>query len=600
MISMAQVVALKEMPAEIDPITLQVIRGSFETIAEEMAHVLYRMSFSSIIRESEDLGAGLFDIEFNTLCESESTPMHIGSIPGYLRGIQATLEDGEWYEGDVIVHNHPYHGSSHTPDLAIVVPVFWHGRLIGFAGNTAHHVDIGAATPGLIIDVPDVFAEGMLFAGIKLYRKGQPNNAMWSFIRNNSRAAQQLVSDIEAQVASARLGAKRFVELIEKFGEDTVFQAANQLMDYAERMMRQRIRDIPDGEYTSEGWLDDDGRNRDQRLKVKVTVRVRGDELDVDLTGSADQTPTAYNVPFEGSTKVAAYAAFRKLLLDAYTSEVRVPSNEGSFRPINVIAPLGSIFNPKPPASAEARFTQCNRMIDLIIRALAPVMPDTVIAGSSASISFAAYSGVRPSGDYWVFLEVNEGAYGGRPRSDGPDSIDNLMANTRNNPLEDLAMHIPMICDRYELRDDVPPGAGEFRGGLGVVKAQRVLTDGFITHESERHKDAPWGIFGGTDGAVGKCLIYNASAPGAAREMHSKFSGLAVKANDTMAYYSPNGGGYGSPLKRPAQKVLEDVLDGFYSAQHARDVYGVAVDVEQETVDVEATAALRAALAKAS
>lgn len=586
-------------PALIDPITLQVIRGSFETIAEEMAHVLYRMSFSSIIRESEDLGAGLFDADFNTLCESESTPMHIGSIPGYLRGIAETLEDGQWFEGDVVVHNHPYHGASHTPDLAIVVPVFYEGRLVGFAGNTAHHVDIGAATPGLIIDVPDVYAEGMLFAGTKLYRQGKPNHTMWNYIRHNSRAAQQLVADIEAQVASARLGACRFVELIEKFGEATVFQAANQLMDYAERMMRQRIAAIPDGDYTAEGWLDDDGRNRDQPLKIRVTVRVKGDALTVDLTGSADQTPTAYNVPFEGSTKVAAYAAFRKLLLDAFTSPVRVPSNEGSFRPITVVAPLGSIFNPRPPASAEARFTQCNRMIDLIIRALAPVMPETVIAGSSASISFAAYSGVRPNGAYWVFLEVNEGAYGGRPRSDGPDSIDNLMANTRNNPLEDLAMHIPMICDRYELRDDEPPGAGQFRGGLGVIKAQRMLSDGFITHESERHQEAPWGIFGGTDGSVGRCLIYNADNPGEVREMYSKFSGLAVKANDTMAYYSPNGGGYGNPLERPAHKVLEDVLDGFYSAEHAQEIYGVVLDLASETVDVEATARRRQAMAAA-
>ena len=583
--------------AEVDPITLQVIRGSFETIAEEMGHVLYRMSFSSIIRESQDLGAGLFDAGFNTLCESESTPMHIGSIPGYLRGIAQTIEDGEWYEGDVVVHNHPYYGASHTPDLAIVVPVFYQGRLVGFAGNTAHHVDIGAATPGLIIDVPDVFAEGMLLAGVKLYRKGRPNVAMWNFIRNNSRAAQQLVSDIEAQVASARLGARRFVELIEKYGEEVVFAAANQLMANSERMMRQRISEIPDGDYSAEGWLDDDGRNRGQRLRVRVTLRVRGDEVEVDLTGSADQTPTAYNVPFEGSTKVAAYAAFRKLLLDTAVSDTRVPSNEGSFRPIKVTAPLGSIFNPRAPASAEARFTQCNRMIDLIIRALAPVMPDKVIAGSSASISFAAYSGVRPSGDYWVFLEVNEGAYGGRPRSDGPDSIDNLMANTRNNPLEDLAMHIPMICDRYELRDDAPPGAGQFRGGIGVVKAQRLLVPGFITHESERHTDAPWGAFGGQDGTVGKCLIYNAGDPGMVREMPSKFSGLAVQADDVMAYYSPNGGGYGDPLLRAPQKVLEDVLDGFCPEADARDVYGVVLDLDAETLDIDATSALRRQMA---
>ena len=580
---------------KIDPITLQVIRGSIETIAEEMAHVLFRMSFSSIIRESEDLGAGLFDKDFNTLCESESTPMHIGSIPGYLNGIKESLDDGQWFDGDVVVHNHPYYGASHTPDLAIVIPIFYQGELVGYSANTAHHIDIGAATPGLIIDVPDVFAEGMLFAGTKLYRKGKRNETMWNYIRRNSRAARQLVDDIEAQIASARLGAKRFKELLDRYGKDLVFGACNQLMDYSEAMLRQRIAAIPDGEYRAEGWLDDDGRNRGKHLPVKVCVRVIGDRIEVDLTGSAPQTPTAYNVPFEGSTKVAAFAAFRKLLLDTATSPSRVPSNQGSFRPISVIAPKGSIFNPDSPTAAEARFTQCNYMIDLIMKAMAPVLPEEIIAGSSASISFASYAGVKPDGNYWVFLEVNEGAYGGRPQSDGPDAIDNLMANTRNNPLEDLAMHIPMICERYELRDDVAPGAGRFRGGIGVVKAQRILTDGIITHESERHTNVPWGIFGGKPGALGKCDIYNVNG-GETRSMHSKFHGLAVQKDDVMAYYSPCGGGYGSPLERDPQKVLDDVLDGFCSAQDARDVYGVILDLEAETVDFAATRTRRAEL----
>ena len=578
----------------IDPITLQVIRGAMETIAEEMGHVLYRMSFSSIIRESQDLGAGLFDLEFNTLCESESTPMHIGSIPGYLRGIRDTLDGGEWNEGDVVVHNHPYHGASHSPDLAVIVPIFYRNRLVGYSANTAHHIDIGAATPGLIIDVPDVYAEGMLFAGTKIYSGGKRNETMWNFIRNNSRASRQLCDDIEAQIASARLGAKRFVELMDRYSEETVFSACNQLMDYAEAMLRKRISAIPDGEYRAEGFLDDDGRNRDKRLPVKVCVRVIGDSIEVDLTGSAPQTPTAYNVPFEGSTKVAAFAAFRKLLLDASTSETRVPSNQGSFRPINVIAPRGSIFNPIPPASAEARFTQCNYMIDLIIKALAPVLPEEIIAGSSASISFASYAGVRESGDYWVFLEVNEGAYGGRPASDGPDAIDNLMANTRNNPLEDLAMHIPMICERYELRTDVSAGAGKYRGGIGVVKAQRMLTPGFITHESERHNDAPWGIFGGQQGAVGRCEIYNAANDAAPRVMHSKFHGLAVERDDVMVYYGPCGGGYGDPLERVPQKVLDDVLDEFCTFEEAREIYGVSINLESETVNVEETLRIRA------
>ena len=580
---------------ELDPITLQVISGALDTIAEEMGHVLYRMSFSSIIRESQDLGAGLFDTEYNTLCESESTPLHIGSLPGYLEGIEKVVK-GNWSDGDVVIHNHPYYGSSHSPDIAVVIPIFYRDRLVGYSANTAHHLDIGAATPGLIIDIPDVYAEGMLFAGTKLYEAGRRNETMWDYIRNNSRAARQLLDDLDAQIASARLGVRRFVELMDRFGYDEVIAATRQLMDYTERVLRQRIAAIPDGEYRAEGFLDDDGRNRGVRLPVKVCVRIRGDDIEVDLTGSADQVETGFNVPFEGSTKVACFCAIRSLLLDAETSEIKVPSNQGSFRPIRVIAPEGSIFNPRFPAAAEARFSQINRVIDLIYKALSPVLPDEIIAGSSATLSFAAYSGVRPSGDYWVFLEVNEGSYGGRPASDGPDSIDSLMANTRNNPLEDLAMHLPMVCDRYELRDDIMPAPGRFRGGLGVVKKQRMLADGFITHEADRHEDVPWGVFGGWDGAGGRLEIYNDARPAEGRAMPAKFSGLRVEPGDVMAFYGPSGGGYGDPLDRPAGKVLEDVLDGFYTSEAARSTFGVVVDLEAERIDEAATEAARRGL----
>ena len=577
---------------ELDPITLQVISGALDTIAEEMGHVLYRMSFSSIIRESQDLGAGLFDTEYNTLCESESTPLHIGSLPGYLEGIERVVQ-GNWSDGDVVIHNHPYYGSSHSPDIAVVIPIFYRDRLVGYSANTAHHLDIGAATPGLIIDIPDVYAEGMLFAGTKLYEAGRRNETMWDYIRNNSRASRQLLDDLDAQIASARLGVRRFIELMDRFGYDDVIAATRQLMDYTERVLRQRIAAIPDGEYRAEGFLDDDGRNRDVRLPIKVCVRIEGDGIVVDLTGSSGQVETGFNVPFEGSTKVACFCAIRSLLLDAETSEIKVPSNQGSFRPISVIAPEGSIFNPRFPAAAEARFSQINRVIDLIYKALSPVLPDEIIAGSSATLSFAAYSGIRPSGDYWVFLEVNEGSYGGRPASDGPDSIDNLMANTRNNPLEDLAMHLPMVCDRYELRDDVMPAPGRFRGGLGVVKKQRMQNDGFITHEADRHEDVPWGVFGGWDGAGGRLDIYNDAHPEDGRSMPAKFSGLRVGTGDVMAFYGPCGGGYGDPLERPAEKVLEDVLDGFFTSEAARSAFGVVVDLEAETVDEAATDAAR-------
>ncbi len=503
--------------------------------------------------------------------------MHIGSLPGYLRGIEKSIPLKDWKPGDCVIHNHPYFGASHSPDIAIVMPVFYGGELVGFSANTAHHVDIGAATPGLIIDVPDMWAEGMLFNGIKLYEEGKRNEFMWRYIRDNTRVPGLVMGDLEAQIASAELGVKRFQELLATYGKDTVIQATRQLMDYTEAMLRREIDKIPDGDYVAEGFLDDDGRTRGKTLPIKVTVKVRGDGVEVDLTGSAPQTPTAFNVPFEGSTKVACYFAFRSLLLDTYTHDEYIPQNEGSFRPVKVTAPLGSIYNPIAPVAAEARFCQIQRVVDLIIKALAPVLPDRCTAGNAATLSFGAFSGVRPNGDYWVFLEVNEAAMGGRPRSDGPDTIEELMRNTRNNPLEDLGMHLPLICDRYELRDDVMPGAGRFRGGQGVVKAQRFLSPGFVTHESDRHEDAPWGIFGGKPGAVGKFEIYNIKKPEVVGYFPAKFSGLRANEGDVAAYYSPSGGGYGNPLERPAQQVYEDVLDGFITVEHAKEAYGVAL-----------------------
>ena len=563
-----------------------------------MGHVLYRMSYSSIIRESQDLGAGLFDASFNTLCESDSTPMHIGSIPAYLRGIKESLQ-GEWEPGDVVMHNHPYFGASHSPDIGIVAPVFYEGELFGFSASTAHHVDIGAATPGLIIDVADVYAEGMLFKGIKLYERGVLNRSLWQFIETNTRAPGQVMGDLEAQLAAAELGVRRLIELLDTYGKETVRSACNQLMDYSERVLRSRLAEIPDGEYTADGFFDDDGRNRGVNLPIKVTVRIDGDSAEVDLTGSSDQVPTAFNVPFEGSTKVACYYAFRALLLDTYTHDEYVPQNEGSFRPIAVTAPLGSIFNPEFPFAAEARFAQIQRIVDCIIKALAPVLPQSITAGNSATLSFAAYSGVRDSGDMWVFIEVNEGSYGGRPASDGPDSIDCLMANTRNNPIEDLGMHLPLFCDRYELRDDVLPAAGKYRGGIGVVKTQRFLTDGVMTHESDRHEDKPWGILGGQTGHGGRVFKYNIDTPNEREEIPAKFSGLRALKGDCIEIHTPCGGGYGDPLEREPTQVREDVLDDFCTIEQAFEVYGVILD-EAVNLDLAGTEARRAEMRRSA
>jgi N-methylhydantoinase B/oxoprolinase/acetone carboxylase alpha subunit len=573
----------------VDPVTLRVIGGAFNAIAREMAQVLYRMSNSSIIRESEDLGCGIFDAAGRELCESESSPMHIGSLPFYIKGFMARL-DGQVEDGDVIIHNHPYHGASHTPDMCVALPIFHAGRLLGFAAATAHLIDSGAAAPGLNVDLIDVFAEGTLYNGVKLYERGRRNDQVWAILRDSVRTPDMNAADIEAMIAAVRLGRERFLKLIERHGVEVVLGTAYYWMDYSERRLRAEIAKIPDGDYHAESWLDDDGRNWRRPLKVNVTVRKRGSEITIDLTGSADEVETGYNVPFEGSVQVACYYIIRTLLLDECGTGEFIPQNQGMFRPVKVVAPKGSIFNPNFPRACLARMAQIQRVLDCVIRALAPVLPERVTAGNSAHVMSTSYSGYDPSRQqYWVCVEVNEGSYGARRDKDGLDAVDNLMANTRNVPCEEIELHYPLRVERYELRPD-PPGAGRRRGGVGAVREVRFLTDGFFSCNGDRTIEAPKGIFGGHDGSAAR-LVHNPADQ--AEPWPSKSSGRRVAKGDVIGIIGPNGGGYGDPAERAPDAVLEDWLDGFVTVEAARDIYRVAIDPARRAVDPAATAALR-------
>ncbi|MEM6489042.1 MAG: hydantoinase B/oxoprolinase family protein [Pseudomonadota bacterium] len=476
--------------AEIDPITASVIQGALQNIAIEMGYKLMRMSYSSIIRESEDFGTALTDDEGNQLAESvQSTPLQSGPIPGYVRNvIEVFARRGDTFKpGDVIMHNDPYGGASHGPDIALIVPVFHDDVLVGFAGTTAHHLDVGALSPGScgIVDALDVYAEGLQFKAIKVYDGGVVNAPVWQILRDNVRAPALVVGDMEAQVAACQIGAERFRDLIARYSLATVRAASRSLMDYSERLMREAIRAVPDGTYKAvthiDGFLDDPER-RD--LPIAVTITIEGDGMVVDLTGTADQvSDRPINMPLVGTVDIAIWLTVRSVLLDAETYG-EIPQNSGLTRPITIVAPRGCLANPIFPAPVIARFTPGNQLADTVMKALAEAVPQQVSAGIG-NLKVIAFSGLREE-THWVHMEIFEGSYGGRYAKDGMDAVDTLYANTRNNPIEDIESHLPMRVMRYELRED-SCGAGRTRGGVGALRAFQFLEPGGFSVEGEGH-----------------------------------------------------------------------------------------------------------------
>ena len=566
--------------ARIDPVTAAVIQGALESIAIEMGHKLMRMSYSSIIRESEDFGAALTDAEGRQLCECKmSTPLQSGPIPGYVRNIVATMKarGTPIRPGDVIMHNDPYGGASHGPDVGFCVPVFLGETLIGFSVTTAHHLDIGALTPGScgIVDAVDTYAEGLQFKAIKVYEEGRRIDQVWQILNDNIRAPHLVVGDMEAQVKAARIGAERYLELVRKHGLDTVTAAYEDLMDYSERLMRTAIAALPDGDYTAtthiDGYLDDTDPNR-RELPITATLRVRGDELIVDLTGTARQLDDKpINMPLVGTVDCAVWLTIRSILLDSAVYG-QIPQNSGLTRPIQIVAPRGTMVNPIFPAPVIARFCPGNALADTVMKALAQAVPTQVSAGIG-NLRVIAFSGLD-AGRHWVHMEILEGSYGGRHGADGMDAVDTLYANTRNNPIEDLESHLPIRVERYELRENVV-AAGRWRGGIGTVREFRMLVDGGFSVEGDGHRFKPWGFDTGDAGHVA-CLQL-VGVDDASTDLVSKVPYHRVKQGERLRSLGPCGGGYGNPLDRTPDDVLDDVLDELITAETAHAEYGVVV-----------------------
>jgi N-methylhydantoinase B len=576
---------------KIDPISASVIQGALENVAIEMGYKLMRMSYSSIIRESEDFGAAVIDVQNRQLAEAkQSTPLQSGPIPGYIRGMRRQLsERGETIEpGDVFMHNDTYAGATHGPDVAFIVPAFHRGVLAGFAATTAHHLDIGAHTPGSggIVDAIDCYAEGLRFQAVKAYEAGKKNQQVWNMLRANIRLPDLVLGDMEAQIAAARIGAQRYVELIEQYGLDTIVAASEDMFDASERRMRSAIRALPDGDYSAtamiDGYLDDPNPAR-RDLPIKVMIRKRDDHLTVDLSGTAAQvSDRPINMPLEGTVDCAIWLSIRSVLLDTAVHG-SIPQNSGLVRPIEVVAPAGTLAHPIYPAPVIARFCPGIELSNAVVQALAEVVPRQVCGGCGNGGGMILTG--QQGNNFWVQVELFSGSYGGRYGSDGLDSVDVLYANTRNNPIEDIESHVPLRIDRYELRENAA-APGEWRGGVGSIREITFLADGAVSVESEGHKYPPKGLFGGSDGTPSELLWTKMS--GDIVHLPSKLPYHPFAKGDRITAIRACAGGYGDPLLRDPVDVLDDVIDELISREKAFGDYGVII-TDAFQIDAQAT-----------
>lgn len=539
----------------------QVIYGALTTLAKEVGHRLKRAAYSSLIRESDDYGAAIVSNQYELLAEAETTPLQMGPLAGYCRGMMNILEQvGEKLEpGGIYLHNDPYTGASHSPDIGAIAPLFVGDELFGFVGTAAHHVDIGAAVPGTcIIRAHDTYSEGIRLLAYPVELAGKPVPAAWRLIENNVRMPGLVVGDLRAQVAACRWGQRGFQELVDNYGIEKMKRSTQRLLGIAEMRMRDRIRTLPDGRYEARGYLDGYEDTDEVDIPICVSIEINGDEIHVDLGGSAPQLDHApINMPFYGTTDMAVLLTLRMLLLPE-TKYHNLPHNAGMFRPIAISAPKGTIVNPTFPAPTIGRFCGGQMVSNLIVRALQDVLPEDVCAGCSTTKA-VTFSSITKQGESWIYMDVTEGAYGGMQGMDGLDAVDVLYANTKNNPIEDIEAHYPLRVELYELREN-GPGDGQWRGGFGPLRDTRILVDGFVSVEGDGFRHAPWGLKGGKDGATGGIVIFrNGDKEG--ELLSSKIDNMPVDAGTVIRDLCPCGGGFGPPEKRLPELRERDRAD---------------------------------------
>lgn len=579
-------------------IEFEVIRSAFYAVAREMKIAMMRTAASPIIHSGGDASAAIFDAHMNLIAQGNDIPTMLGSAVVSTKVSVEAIGVENLRPGDVIVSNDAYlGGGNHQPDVQFTRPVFLDGEIIAYTMTRGHWQDIGGMTPNSgTLATWDIFAEGVRIPPVLLFRNDEPVQDLITIITQNTRDAGNRLLDIQAQYAGTFVGDQRMIELAKKWGIEKLAMTMKESLDYSERLMRSKIEEIPDGVYEASDFVEvvTEGYSDGQPVPIKVKVTVKGDRMIFDYTGSGPQVRGGINCPFSVTCNSTWYTV--KAITDP-----EIPINQGCYRPIEIIAPEGSVLNCKFPASVVGGNTATSqRVIDMLLVALAPAVPDRVVAQSHGTAGSMWFGGDDPDLARCKTLrrtfvsagDINPGGLGARPDQDGVNAIRTHIGNAGTISVEQTEYASPILVESWYIKPDTG-GAGKWRGGATAERVYVVeYEDATCSVGSERGQFPPLGLFGGKPGALYACQIERVD--GSVEPIPPKGRPRIVHKGDRVRIYSAGAGGYGDPIEREPQRILDDVLDGYVSEEAARSDYGVVIDSSTSSIAAAATTALRA------
>jgi N-methylhydantoinase B len=569
-----------------DPVVTEIVRNGVIAVTEEMKTNLMRTAYNIIIYEALDFTTGLFTPEGDTISIGIGLPMFIRGMSETVKAKIKHIGRDNIKPGDIYVTNDSYLTGSHLNHVTLTLPIFHQGKLVGFSCCMAHWLDIGGMLGGMSTDI---FSEGLQIPIMKLHDRGVVNETLVDIIRQNVRLPSRAMGDLRAQVTAVKTGERRFLQLIERYGRDAVLGAIAAIMDHAEAMARSRTVTIPDGVYEAESYMDDDGIEVGKPVPIRVRVVVKGDEMTVDLTNVSKQVRGFYN---SGITTGYACA---QVAYKCLTSPTDYPINDGSFRSLKVIVPPGRIVSATRPAPMRWWMTYPMTIVDTLFKALAPVIPDRVIAGHHADLLVASLHGINPKTSEFFIANFGPlgGGWGAKRSEDGISATVCINdGDTHNSPNEQAEAKFPLVVERYALVPD-SGGAGRRRGGLGVERVVRARIPMTMNTQVERAHCKPWGLNSGLEG-TGNQVALRQGGQWKTDFPNAKVLVASLKKDDAFLIRGGGGGGYGNPLERAIDEVAEDVRQGYVSIKAAAEHYGVVIDPDTLAVDHAASDRLRA------